>query len=227
LQASGGAYYQWSPSATLYTPRSAATIAKPLDTTRYVVTVTDILGCPKPVTDAVLINVVPPVPAFAGNDTIAILHQPFQLNASGGVSYVWRPVDGLDHPNIYNPTTTINRDITYTVTVYTEEGCWATDDIRIRFIAGPEIYIPTGFSPNGDGQNDIFRPLPVGIVQLEFFRVYDRWGKLMFATSKYMQGWDGNFNGQPAAVGSYVWVVQGKNVNDETVLRKGTVTLVR
>ncbi|MVT10838.1 gliding motility-associated C-terminal domain-containing protein [Chitinophaga tropicalis] len=227
LQASGGTTYSWTPAATLTTPRQATTVAKPLDTTAYVVAVTDVQGCPKVVTDTVVINVVPPVPAFAGNDTIVILNQPFQLNASGGVRYVWTPADGLDDPNVYNPVTTLNRDITYTVTVYTEEGCSGTDNIHVRFIAGPDIYVPTGFSPNGDGKNDVFRPLPVGIVQLEYFRVFDRWGKMMYSTSQYLKGWDGNFNGQPAAIGTYVWVVQGKNTNNETVQRKGTVTLVR
>lgn len=227
LHATGGAYYRWSPTYGLSTPQQATTIAKPQDTTAYIVTVTDVLGCPKPVNDTVIVDVVPPVPAFAGNDTIAILNQPFQLHATGGVNYVWTPADGLDNPDIADPFTNINHDITYTVTAYTAEGCSGTDDIRVRFIVGPDIYVPTGFSPNGDGQNDIFRPLPVGITQLEYFRVYDRWGKLMFSTSEYMQGWDGNFNGQPAAVGTYVWVVQGKDVNNETVQRKGTITLIR
>lgn len=227
LQASGGTDYQWSPTFTLSTPQRASTIAKPVDTTFYIVSVTDTQGCPKAVTDTVQINVVPPVPAFAGNDTIAILNQPFQLHATGGITYVWSPIDGLNDPNIDTPITIINHDITYTVTVYTAEGCSGKDDIRIRFIAGPDIYIPTGFTPNGDGTNDIFRPLPVGIVELEFFRVYDRWGKLMYSTNEYMKGWDGTFNGQPAAISTYVWVVQGKNTNNETVLRKGTVTLLR
>lgn len=227
LRATGGSSYQWTPTSSLSAPRSAITVARPTDSTQYIVTVTDVLGCPKPVSDTVMVYVVPPVPAFAGNDTIAMLNHPFQLNASGGIRYVWSPVDGLDDPNIYNPTTTINRDITYTVTVYTSEGCFGTDDISVRFIAGPDIYVPSGFSPNGDGQNDIFRPLPVGIIQMDFFRVYDRWGKLMFSTTEYLRGWDGYYQGSPAAVGTYVWVVQGKNVNNETVLRKGTVTLVR
>jgi len=227
LQASGGTYYQWSPTFTLLTPQQASTIARPTDTTMYIVSVTDTKGCPKAVTDTVWVSVVPKVPAFAGNDTIAILNQPFQLHASGGVSYVWTPVDGLDDPTVYNPVTIINHDITYTVTAYTIEGCSGKDDIRVRFIAGPDIYVPTGFTPNGDGTNDVFRPLPVGILQLEFFRVYDRWGKLMYSTNEYMKGWDGNYNGEPAAIGTYVWVVQGKNINNETVLRKGTVTLLR
>lgn len=227
LQASGGVFYQWTPSFTLATPNQATTVAKPTDTTQYIVTVTDTKGCPKPVTDTVQINVIPQVHAFAGNDTIVILNQPFTLHGTGAVRYVWTPVDGLDNPNIDTPTTTINHDFTYTLTAYTTEGCSGTDDIKIRFIVGPDIYVPTGFSPNGDGQNDIFRPLPVGITQLEFFRVFDRWGKMMYSTTEYLQGWDGNFDGQPAAIGTYVWVVQGRNVNNETVVRKGTVTLIR
>lgn len=227
LSASGGSNYQWTPSTTLTSPRSANTMARPTDTTQYIVTVTDVLGCPKPIYDTVQVNVVPPVAAFAGNDTIVMLNRPFQLNATGGISYIWTPVDGLDNPNVYNPTTTINHDYTYTVTVYTAEGCVGTDNIKVRFIEGPDIYVPTGFSPNGDGQNDIFRPLPVGIVQMDFFRVYDRWGKLMYSSAQYLQGWNGYYNGEPASVGTYVWVVQGKNIDNETVIRKGTVTLVR
>ena len=227
LHASGGTYYQWTPTFYLTSPKAATTTGKPVDTTRFIVAVTDTLGCPKVMRDTVQVNVVPKVPAFAGNDTIVILNLPFMLHASGGIRYTWIPADGLDNPNIDTPVTTINHDITYTVTAYTGEGCSGTDDIHVRFIEGPEIYVPTGFTPNGDGQNDVFRPLPVGIVQLDFFRVYDRWGKLMFSTNEYMKGWDGTFNGSLAAVGTYVWVVQGKNINEETVIRKGTVTLLR
>lgn len=227
LNASGGSSYVWSPTTGLSTPRQAITRAKPMQATNYIVTVTDVLGCPKAVNDTVLINVIPPVPAFAGNDTILIKDQPFQLHATGGVRYVWTPTDGLNNPNIASPITNINRNFTYRVTVYTTEGCNATDDIFIRFIAGPEIYIPTGFSPNGDGLNDIFRPIPVGIVQTDFFRVFDRWGRLMYSTVEYLKGWDGSVNGKQAEVGTYVWVIQGKDINGNKVLRKGTVTLIR
>lgn len=227
LRAGGGAYYRWSPPFYVDKSTSAVTIGRPVDTTLYTVTVTDTLGCPKPVTATAKVNVVPKVRAFAGNDTIIMLNTPFQLNASGGVRYTWSPPDGLNNSNIYNPVTTYNRDITYTVTAYTQEGCSGTADIFVRFIKGPELYIPNAFSPNGDGVNDIFRPLPVGIVKLEYFRVYDRWGKLMYSTTEYMKGWDGTVNGQPAAIGTYVWIVQGKDVSNNTIQRKGTVTLVR
>ncbi|SEW30175.1 PKD domain-containing protein [Chitinophaga arvensicola] len=227
LRATGGAYYRWTPAYYVDKSSSPVTLAHPVDTTLFTVTVTDTLGCPKPVTATALVKVVPKVNAFAGNDTIIMLNTPFQMNATGGVRYTWSPPDGLNSRNIYNPVTTYNHDITYTVTAYTQEGCTGTDDIFVRFIKGPDIYIPNAFSPNGDGLNDVFRPLPVGIVQIEFFRVFDRWGKLMYSTTTYMKGWDGTVNGNIAAVGTYVWVVQGKDINNETVQRKGTVTLVR
>ncbi|MBC9913667.1 PKD domain-containing protein [Chitinophaga varians] len=227
LRAEGGAYYRWSPSFYVKDPTLPITFANPVDTTRFTVTVTDTLGCPKKVTASVLVQVVPQVHAFAGNDTIVMLNIPFQLLATGGVRYTWTPVTGLNNPNIPNPVTLINRDVTYTVTAYSKEGCTGADDIFVRFIAGPEIYIPNAFSPNGDGLNDVFRPIPVGMVQMDFFRVFDRWGKLMYDNTTYMKGWDGRVNGQPAAVGTYVWVVQGRDINHKTVLRKGTVTLIR
>ncbi|CAL1516614.1 PKD domain-containing protein [Chitinophaga sp. MM2321] len=227
LRAGGGAYYRWSPPFYTDHPSQAITVAHPPDTTLYTVTVTDTLGCPKPITATALVKVVPPVPAFAGNDTIVMLNQPFQLHATGGVHYTWSPVSGLDNANLPNPVTNYNRDITYTVTAYTLEGCSGQDNIFVRFIVGPDIYIPNAFSPNGDGLNDLFRPLPVGIVKMDFFRIFDRWGKMMYSTTAYLQGWDGRINGEPAAVGTYVWVVQGQDIHNKTIIRKGTVTLIR
>lgn len=226
LNATGGAYYSWTPSVGLNTPTRSQTLAAPLATTDYIVVVTDTLGCPKPVNDTVTIAVIPPVPAFAGNDTIIIYGQPFQLNASGGTRYQWSPAEGLSNSGIANPVTTVNRDITYRVEVSTTEGCVGYDDIYVRFIEGPEIYVPTGFTPNGDGVNDIFRPLPVGIT-LESFRIYNRWGQQIFSTSAYLKGWDGRRGNAPADVGTYIWMVTGKDINGKQVERKGTVTLLR
>jgi gliding motility-associated-like protein len=227
LEASGGAFYTWEPPATLTRPRSDRTLAWPKDTTTYTVTVTDTLGCPKPVTSSVTINVVPPVPAFAGNDTIVIKGRPFQLNGTGAFRYEWSPAEGLSDPNIPNPITTIDRTFTYHLKAYTKEGCMGEDDINLRFMAGPEIYVPNAFSPNGDGRNDVFRPLPVGITRLDYFRVYNRWGELIYSTNEYLKGWDGRQRGGQAANGTYVWVVGGLNETGQMVEYKGTVVLIR
>lgn len=227
LQASGGTYYTWQPSETLTSPRRRNTFAWPGDTTAYIVTVTDTLGCPKPVQDTMIVNVVPPVKAFAGNDTIIIKGQSLQLNATGGAVYRWSPPDGLDRTDIHNPVTSNNQDITYHLQVYTPEGCLGEDEIRVRFMSGPDIYVPNAFTPNGDGVNDVFRPLPVGITKLELFRIFNRWGQEIFRTNEYMKGWDGRLNGRPAEAGTYVWIVQGTNTLGEMMEKKGTVTLIR
>jgi gliding motility-associated-like protein len=227
LQASGGAFYSWSPPGTLTSPNKPATIAWPKETTTYVVTVTDTLGCPKPVTAERTITVVPPVPAFAGNDTIVLKGQPFRLNASGGVQYRWSPADGLSSTTVPDPVTSYNRDITYRVKVYTAEGCVGEDDINIRFMTGPEIYIPNAFTPNGDGVNDVFRPMPVGFTKMEYFRIYNRWGEEIYNSVQYLKGWDGRKKGDPAAADTYVWIVGGTNIEGQLVEKRGTVTLIR
>jgi len=227
LRASGGAFYTWSPSYYVKSPKDSITWATPKDTTLFIVTVTDTLGCPKKVMDTAFVAVVPPVHAFAGNDTIVMLGTPFQLHATGGIRYTWTPPNGLSNTRSAEPFALYDKDITYTVTAYTKEGCTGTSNIFVRFIKGPEIYIPNAFSPNGDGLNDIFRPLPVGIVKMNYFRVYDRWGKLMYSSTTYMQGWDGTVRGEQAPIGTYVWMVEGVDIYQKTITLKGTVTLVR
>lgn len=228
LRGSGGAYYSWYPGTALSDSTSATPLASPADSTFYTLTVTDTLGCPKPVSKTILVGVIPPVPAFAGNDTIITTGQRFQLHASGANTYAWTPVTGLSDPDVSDPIVTWTRDITYQVKVTEEpEGCFALDTIHIRYITGPEIYVPSAFTPNGDGMNDLFRPIPVGIRKMDFFRVYDRWGRLMFETTRYMEGWDGRAKGKQAPAGGYVWMARGEDFNGRTVMRKGTVVLVR
>ncbi|HEY0272456.1 MAG TPA: gliding motility-associated C-terminal domain-containing protein, partial [Chitinophaga sp.] len=229
LHASGGSSYRWSPAALLSKADVPDVKAFPKSDYHFIVTVTDTLGCRRAVNDTMLVSVVPQINAFAGNDTIIVLGQAFQLHGvgTGGYRYTWTPPDMLTNPDIADPITNSTRDITYTLTVYTREGCMDQDDINVRFMNGPDIYVPNAFSPNGDGKNDIFRPLPVGILHIQYFSIYDRWGNEMFSTNEYMKGWDGTFHGQAANMGTYVWMVRGLDQNNKVVMEKGTVTLVR
>lgn len=170
----------------------------------------------------------PPVIAFAGNDTIAMSGTPHQLFATGGVNYSWTPIFSLNNATVQNPTATLSADQQFIVTVYNEIGCAGFDTVFVKvYDNGPTYYVPNAFSPDGDGLNDIFRPIPVGIANTEWFRIYNRNGQLIFNTNRWLYGWDGNFNGSKQPTGAYVWMVKGYGKDGNPVIKKGTVILVR
>lgn len=164
--------------------------------------------------------------AFAGNDTIAAANQPIQLLASGGVSYEWTPSTGLNNPTIRNPIATVTQDITYYLKAYTPAGCVSYDTMKIIIYAGPEIYVPTAFTPNGDGLNDQLAVLPIGLRSFDYFSVYNRYGQLVFTTNNKNQKWDGRYKGYRQASSAYVWVASGTDFRNKPVIRKGTVLLL-
>jgi PKD repeat protein len=165
------------------------------------------------------------VHAFAGNDTVVSIGQPVQLHASGGQVYQWSPPDFLNIVNISGPIAVLNRDQTYNVKVTTQEGCTGFDDITIKVLKGPEIYVPSGFAP--EGKNRIFRPVLAGIEELYYFSVYNRWGQLVFTTKEPGKGWDGKINGITQPTGVFVWVLKAKDYQQRIINRKGTVVLIR
>ena len=226
-----GAYFQWSPSNSLLHPNTLSPIAGPQVTTQYVLSVTDTLGCPKPSTDTVTVTVIPKVQAFAGDDTTIVAGQPLQLNATGGTTYEWTPTTGMNNSNIANPIVTLGTSIdsiTYAVRVSIPQSCFATDSLTVFVFKTPaSIFIPTGFTPNGDGRNDILRPILVGMKQLNFFNIYNRLGNLIFSTSQIGTGWDGTYSGIKQPSGTYVFSAEGVTYLGNTIKEKGTVVLIR
>ena len=164
---------------------------------------------------------------FAGNDTVAAPGQPIQLQASGGLSYQWSPASGLDNPNISNPVATNTTNQTYYLKASTPIGCETFDTVSIKIYKGPQLYLPNAFTPNGDSRNDVFRIFPVGIAHLDYFTIYDRYGKMVFFTKDLGQGWDGTLRGQPQDAGVYVWMVSGTAYTGNKIINKGTVVLIK
>ena len=222
-----GSSFKWSPTETLIASESLNPIAFPRTTTAYVLTVTDNKGCPKPGIDTVIVGVRPLVVAFAGNDTAIVVGQPLQLNATGADIYAWEPPQGLSSTSIPNPVANVSQNQTYVVRVSTPEDCFAYDTINITvFRTNPDIFVPNAFTPGGTS-NTLFRPRPVGIAQFDFFRVYNRWGQLVFSSNEANRGWDGRINGNPQGTGTYVWMVQGRDFTGKTIFKKGTMVLIR
>lgn len=165
--------------------------------------------------------------AFAGNDTVVVKNLPFQLHAVGNGSFQWSPSYGLSNDTIADPVAILPGYQNYSLTVTTIEGCVATDTIHIKAIDGPTVYVPSAFTPNGDGLNDVLRPVYVGITKLESFMIYDRWGDLVFKTSDMSKGWDGTNNKKELGTDTYVWLIQAENYLKQHIVLKGTVTIIR
>jgi gliding motility-associated-like protein len=164
--------------------------------------------------------------AFAGYDTIAAANQPVRLQASGGISYSWSPPEGLSATDVYNPIATIPQDKTYYLKAFTPEGCESYDTINIKIYKGPEIYVPTAFTPDGDQLNDILHPIPIGIKQFLQFSIYNRYGQLVFSTDNPERGWDGHLKGV-VQQGTFVWMASAIDFRGKPLFRKGTVMIIR
>jgi hypothetical protein len=224
---SGTVNYSWSPAANVLSPNSQNSDVLINNTTTFTLTVTDNYGCNYAVTDQVVIAKQPPVPAFAGNDTITPTGVPIRLQASGGASYLWSPASVLDNPTAYSPIATIVNDTRFVVIVTDIAGCIGSDTVFVKVYDGPTYYVPNAFSPNGDGLNDVFRPIPSGIVSTEYFRIFNRFGQPVFETNKWLMGWDGNYKGRTQPIGNYIWVIKGTDINGKVIEKKGYVVLIR
>ena len=224
----GRVSYLWSPPTGLARADTLVTVARPGATATYTLTArVDYGPCTLSATDNIKINMQPPVAAFAGNDTIAVAGVAHQLRATGGVNYLWLPTGPLNNPSSPSPLAILQQDTRFTVRVTDFAGCVGTDTMLIKIYEGTTYYLPNAFSPNADGVNDIFRPIPAGIVSTDWFRIYSRYGQLVFETAQWMQGWDGNFRGIKQPVGNYIWAIKGKGRNGKVIELRGNVVLVR
>ncbi|MBC7826772.1 MAG: gliding motility-associated C-terminal domain-containing protein [Chitinophagaceae bacterium] len=225
-----GNSFAWSPVATL-NGNQLNPVATPRVSTSYRIIVYDNKGCPKPGIDDVVVTVLPPIKAFAGGDTAIISGQPLQLNATGGISYIWSPALGLSNSTIANPIASIihsGDSIRYKVQVYNRAGCYDSASVSVKiFKTLPTVFVPNAFTPDHDGRNDRLKPIAVGMKQIEYFHVYNRWGQLVFSTAANKEGWDGTIKGKLQNSGIYVWAVKAIDFTGKPYLQKGTSVLIR
>lgn len=221
-----GSSFTWEPKLSLINSQTLTPLAHPLRTSTYTLLAYDTLGCPKPGTDRITVNVRPEIKAFAGNDTAIVVNQPLQLNGSGAEFYSWSPEIGLGITSIPNPVAILDHDMTYIMRTSTAEGCFGMDTINIKvFKTLPDIFVPNAFVPLG--RNNELRPKAVGISSMDYFRVFNRWGQMVFQTTQFDKGWDGRLNGVIQNSGTYVWMVSGTDYTGKKVMKKGTAILIR
>jgi gliding motility-associated-like protein len=149
-----------------------------------------------------------------------------QSNGLGVNAFQWAPTSSLSCEDCRNPTASPQQSTLYQLTATDVNGCTAVDSVWV-ILEGSEILLPSAFSPNNDGSNDLFRALNNNIetYQLE---VYNRWGELVFAASNPKDAWDGSYKGEPQELGVYIWQARFRlRGSRQTQLASGNVTLIR
>jgi gliding motility-associated-like protein len=226
-----GSSFFWSPTSYLDNPNILNPISSPPRTTQYILSSLDTKGCPKPGRDTIIVTVLPRVRAFAGSDTSVVIGQPLQFNGTGGVNYLWSPSTGLNNTNIFNPIGIYNSGIDsvkYKLVVTDAAGCADSAFVKVKvFKTIPYVFVPTAFTPNNDGRNDLIRPIAVGIAKINYFSIYNRWGQLVFTTTINGKGWDGRINGVLQSSNVFVWMVNAIDYTGKKLFLKGTVALIR
>jgi gliding motility-associated-like protein len=226
-----GRTFTWTPTSSLVNANTLNPTAHPVNTTTYVLASFDTRGCPKPGRDTVIVNVMPKINPYAGKDTMVIVGQPLQLNAEGGVSYQWTPSTGLNNPLSKTPIANYGAEIDtvrYMVRVFNEIGCADSAFVAVTvFKTNPYVFVPSAFTPNSDGLNDFVRPIAVGVQKINYFRIFNRWGQLLFHTTDTHRGWDGRIKGVLQGSNVFVWMVNAVDYLGKPIFLKGTVTLIR
>jgi len=164
-------------------------------------------------------------PVLFGNNGETI-----QLSARQfGQNYKWIPSTGINNPFISNPLLTVSGDQLYNVDIKTAAGCITVDTLQVKINIGESVLVPSAFTPNNDGLNEYFKPILKGITGLDYFRIYNRWGELIYEIkgSTSFIGWNGMLNNIIQPNGVYVWTISCAGNSGKTYMKKGTVLLIR
>ncbi|HYC27823.1 MAG TPA: gliding motility-associated C-terminal domain-containing protein, partial [Chitinophagaceae bacterium] len=236
LLVSGAASYIWTPATGLGSVTSSNPIATPTITTTYRVIGYDGHNC---FTDTAFITVgVGQYPTVnLGPDlTLATgtLHPLTSLIQNGPIAqWQWTPSTDLSCDDCPLPIAEIKKDISYSVKVVTDYGCVATDTISIKtFCESAQVYIPNAFTPDGDGYNDIFMVRASGVAMVKTFRVFNRWGILVYESNNHppntpQYGWDGKVKGVVGGPDVYVYTAEVICENGSSYTYKGNVTILK
>ncbi|GAA4097868.1 hypothetical protein GCM10022392_21850 [Mucilaginibacter panaciglaebae] len=224
LTASGGTQYKWSPSDGLSSTDHASLSASPKTTTTYIVTVSNEGSCS--VTGLIKVIVVPRVIVNAGADKRIFRGESTRLEGKvtgADTHYSWSPTTYLDDPNSLAPLVTPPKTTTYTLTVTTDHGCSITTD-EVKINVYERVIIPTGFTPNNDGKNDLWEIPSLATYPGSVLTVFGRSGVAVFRSVNYAKTWDGTNQGKPLPFGTYYYVI---DLKDGTQPLSGWVSLIR
>jgi gliding motility-associated-like protein len=153
---------------------------------------------------------------------------PIPLEARNfGTTILWSPITFLNNAQIFTPTFNGISEKLYTIAITTAAECTTVDTQLVKVFKEINIYVPSIFTPNNDGFNDYLKPVIAGIKEFKYFKVYNRWGKLLFDLSSNSLGWDGYYKGVLQSLQTVVWFAEGVGFDNKIYRQKGTSILAR
>ncbi|HRN90893.1 MAG TPA: PKD domain-containing protein [Ferruginibacter sp.] len=236
LMASGAATYVWSPGTSLSSTTVSNPVATPSITTTYRVIGYDGQNC---YTDTAYVVVAvgqyPTVSLGPDQQLPSGTQLPLATTIQNGpiAQWEWTPTGDLDCADCPLPTAYIRNNITYTVRVTNIYGCDATDEMNIKvFCTDGQVFIPNAFTPDGDGVNDILMVRGTGIARVKSFRIFNRWGEVVFERSNFLPnnpayGWNGKVRGKDAPPDVFVFTAEVICDNGTPYTYKGNVSIIK
>lgn len=225
--------YTWSPASIITGPANQSTVTVNPPSTQYLyITASASNGCL--IEDSILIGV-----SNLGNAAVSasvsesIVVQGSTVTLTGtpasGYSYSWTPADGVGNPTNAQTNAQIDQTTVFTFTV-SDNFCAKSDTVQVKvleFVCGdPFIFIPNAFSPNKDGENEVLY-VRSQLVEKMLFRIFDRWGEMVFESTSPANGWDGTFKGRACDPDVYDYYLEATCIGGQEALIKGNITLLK
>lgn len=226
LTASGATTYFWSPQGSLSSATSSSPLAYPTSNTNYTITGIDANGC-SAISNLFLQVIEEPKLTITQTGQLECGNKIVQLIASGADNYAWSPAAVLSTPFANSTQATLD-SASWIYVVGTRGTCVVTDSIQVAMYnnAASAIFIPTAFSPNGDGKNDCFRTRSTARFSDYYLTIYNRWGQKVFESKSADDCWEGTIDSGPAMMGTYYYFLQAETACGK-IVRKGDITLIR
>lgn len=219
----GEGSYWWEPNYLVPNPTSDSNTFTVQHSTYLSITVTDSLNCSVDLT--VFVDTLPSPKLNLGDDLIVDWGSEIVLNGTSDATiYQWSPCLGLSCCDCPEPTVVHDESITYVLNVASVNNCTNSDTISIVYDGS--LYVPKAFTPNGDGNNDIFYAYGKDI-KIFNMKIFNRWGELLFESDDLHKGWDGFFKGVLSQTETYVWRIKYEDVRRQPKEMYGTVSLIR
>lgn len=224
LSSGGANTFQWLPAGSLSNANIQEPYAQPNVTTVYTVMVSQDGNCVRTATVQVKVNPLPDV--NAGEDMIINLDEPMYLNGSGTGTLKW--ISGEEILCKDCPVTQImpKNSGCYKLQAVSPEGCVRVDEVCVEVTKDHNIYIPTVFTPNADGKNDVFLVYGTGLNKVEMI-IFDRWGEKLYTSQDQLKGWDGTFKGSEAKQDVYTYLINYTSLDGKKHTKTGHVTLLK